>query len=113
MIKPQDLVIWYIYLLRNRQQKDQAWQWLKANFSRIREMFSENKDYADFVNLTGAVFYTDEDKEQFIEIFSPYKDDLAMKRIYQIGLNSISDKNSLHKKQSQLVRDKIDGLMPM
>lgn len=110
LIKPQDLVVWYIYMLRNREQKNQTWSWLKENFERIRQMFSENKDYADFVNYSAAVFYTDQDKQEFVKTFEKYKDDLAVKRIYEIGLNSINDKKDLYQKQSQSVRQKINSL---
>ncbi len=111
IIKPQDMFIWYIYLLRNRHQEAAAWSWLKDNFSQIRQTFYQRKGYIDFVNLTGSVFYSDDNKTQFVEAFAKYKDEPALKRTYQIALNSISDKNSLHKNQSQLVRDKIDDII--
>ncbi len=110
IVKPQDLVIWFIYMLRSREQKEQTWRWLKANFKRIRQMFSENKDYADFVNYSAAVFYTESGKQKFVELFDQYKDDLALARIYQIGLNSIDDKIKLHTNQSKIVREKVRGL---
>ena len=57
VIKNQDLSAWFVMILRNRQFKDLAWQWLKANFAKLRQTFSENKDYADFALYAGAVLH--------------------------------------------------------
>ncbi len=107
IIKAQDLGFWFVYLLRNRWQQDQTWDWLKANFDRLRKLFSENKDYAELVSYSGAILYSDKQQQEYIDAFKPYQNDLALTRIYQVGLNAIKDKNNLYKKHTLAVQNKL------
>lgn len=107
IIKNQDLSAWFVMILRNRQLKDLAWQWLKTNFTKLRQTFSENKDYADFARYAGAVLYTDQDLREFDELFKQYASDLAMTRTIEVGRNEIALRNQLFKRDAQAVADKL------
>lgn len=100
-VKNQDLAAWFVMILRNRQLKDLAWQWLQANFAQLRQTFSENKDYADFVRYAGAVLYTEQDLNEFEQLLTPYRDDLALTRTIEVGLSEIKLRHQLYQRDAQ------------
>lgn len=100
-VKNQDLAAWFVMILRNRQLKDLAWQWLKANFAQLRQTFSENKDYADFARYAGAILYTEQDLAEFEQLFEPYRDDLALTRTIEVGLSEIKLRHQLYQRDTQ------------
>ena len=110
VIKNQDLSAWFVMILRNRQFKDLAWQWLKANFVKLRQTFSENKDYADFARLSASVLFTDQDLNEYQQLFTPHQHDLAMTRIIEVGLNDIKLRNELFKRDAQAVKTKLKAM---
>ena len=69
----------------------------------MRQLFSENKDYADFVKYSGAVLFTDQDLTEYQELFMPYADDLAIKRDITVGINEITLRNRLFKTHAKSV----------
>ncbi|MDO4870842.1 MAG: M1 family metallopeptidase [Candidatus Saccharibacteria bacterium] len=110
LIKNQDLASWFLMILRNRQLKNLAWQWLKDNFTNLRQIFSENKDYADFARYAGSILYTDQELAEFKELFSPYYDDLAMTRTIKVGISEIKLRNKLFKSDADGVIKKLSLL---
>jgi membrane alanyl aminopeptidase len=101
VVKNQDLSAWFVMILRNRQLKNLAWQWLKANFAQLRQTFSENKDYADFARYAGAVLYTAQDLIEYEQLFTPYHDDLALARTIEVGLSEIKLRHQLYQRDAQ------------
>ena len=101
VVKNQDLSAWFVMILRNRQLKNLAWQWLKANFAQLRQTFSENKDYADFARYAGAVLYTAQDLVEYEQLFTPYRDDLALTRTIEVGLSEIELRHQLYQRDAQ------------
>ena len=101
IVKNQDLSAWFVMILRNRQLKNLAWQWLKDNFVQLRQTFSENKDYADFARYASAVLYTAQDLREYEQLFMPYRDDLALTRTIEVGLSEIKLRHQLYQRDAQ------------
>ncbi len=105
IVKTQDTIRWYIYLLRNRYVRDVAWQWLVDNWDWIIKQFGGSKSYDDFARYTATLFNSDQHLKQYCEFFEPKAGDPALKRAIKIGINEITSKSEWRKRDAQAVTD--------
>lgn len=74
IVRPQDHLHLYIYLLRNYYSREQALDWLLHNWDYVVKMTGE-KTIADYVCCTGRILQTPTEAEKFYQFFDPMKDD--------------------------------------
>ncbi len=43
IIRPQDASRWFVYLIRTRENRQIAWNWLKENWAWVKDTFGEIK----------------------------------------------------------------------
>lgn len=79
-IRRQDLMHWYVWLLRNRHSRGVAWQWLQDNWEWVEKEFSSDKSYGYFARFCGGVFSRQSELDEFNAFFSPKKSILALER---------------------------------
>lgn len=103
VVKTQDTIRWYIYLLRNRYVRDVAWQWLVDNWDWIIKQFGGSKSYDDFARYTATLFNSDQHLNQYCEFFEPKAGDPALKRAIKIGINEITAKSEWRKRDTRAV----------
>ena len=101
IVRPQDLLRWYIYLLRNLKTRDLTWQWLRNNWQWAEEIFGGDKSYNDFPRYTGSVLRTPEQMAEFEEFFSPLKSEPSLQRAIEMGEREIAARVEL------IARDKL------
>ena len=92
VVKPQDVSRWYIYLLRNRYAREDAWEWMTSHWQWIRETFGGDKSYDDFARYSASILPTHEWLKKYETFFTPFKGETALARAISIGLVEIKNK---------------------
>lgn len=93
VIRTQDTIRWYIYLLRNRYVRDIAWRWLRDNWNWVLDNFGGSKSYDDFARYSASVLNSTAHLQQYKAFFEPKADDPALKRAIKIGVNELQAKS--------------------
>lgn len=92
-VKPQDADRWLFYLLRNRYCRETAWQWMEDNWSGwIEDTYAKDKTYDYFPRYAASVCSTEAQKARYIAFFEPKKDQPALARNIEIGIEEISNR---------------------
>ena len=90
IIRPQDASRWFIYLMRNREARNQTWRWLQKNWDWIKETFSGDKSYDDFLRYTASSLLTRTELEEFITFTAPLRTEPALTRTIDLGITEIT-----------------------
>jgi aminopeptidase N len=91
-VRPQDLMRWIAYLLRNRYSRAASWKWLRTNWDWIKDTFEGDKSYDYFPRYAANAFNTHELLAEYREFFEPMQDDLALARNIVMGVEEIGNR---------------------
>ncbi len=95
LIRPQDTVHWYIYMLSNRLARAETWQWVRNNWPWIEKRFGSDKSYDYFVRYAGQLLMTRQQLEEYQAFFSPMRHDIALKRVIDMGITDLKSRVKL------------------
>ncbi|MDO4872153.1 MAG: M1 family metallopeptidase [bacterium] len=95
VVRAQDILSWYIRLLRNAKTRDLAWSWLRENWHWLEETFAGDKSYNDFPRYSGAVLRTEKHLAEFKTFFEPLKADPSLTRAIEMGAREIQSRVDL------------------
>ena len=104
IIRPQDASRWFVYLIRTRESRQIAWNWLKENWAWVEGTFGEDKSYDDFIRYAATALLTTDELDDFRQFFEPMMDIPALTRTIKLGITEISARVEL------IERDKTDVL---
>ena len=104
IIRPQDASRWFVYLIRTRENRQIAWNWLKENRAWVEDTFGEDKSYDDFIRYAATALLTPNELDDFRQFFEPMMDIPALTRTIKLGITEISARVEL------IERDKADVL---
>ena len=104
VIRPQDASRWFVYLIRTRENRQIAWNWLKENWAWVEDTFGEDKSYDDFIRYAATALLTTDELNDFRQFFEPMIDIPALTRTIKLGITEISARVEL------IERDKADVL---
>ena len=104
IIRPQDASRWFVYLIRTRENRQIAWNWLKENWAWVEGTFGEDKSYDDFIRYAATALLTTDELDDFRQFFEPMMDIPALTRTIKLGITEISARAEL------IERDKADVL---
>ena len=104
IIRPQDASRWFVYLIRTRENRQIAWNWLKENWAWVEDTFGEDKSYDDFIRYTATALLTPNELNDFQQFFEPMENIPALARTIKLGITEISARTEL------IERDKADVL---
>ena len=104
IIRPQDASRWFVYLIRTRENRQIAWNWLKENWAWVEDTFGEDKSYDDFIRYAATALLTPNELDDFRQFFEPMMDIPALTRTIKLGITEISARAEL------IERDKADVL---
>lgn len=110
IVRPQDVARWFVYLIRNRDGRVVAWQWLQDNWDWIEKTFSGDKSYDDFPRYAAGSLVTREELEEFRAFFTPMQEVPALARAITVGLSEIEGRVELIERDAQAVRDELAKL---
>jgi len=109
IVRPQDHLFLYIYLVRNYRSREQALDWLIKNWAYVEQLTGE-KSIEDYPRLTASVVRTETEAEKFYHFFDTKKNDPILKRTIYIAHAEIDSRLSLIKRQSPKVANKLKEL---
>ena len=104
VIRPQDASRWFVYLIRTRESRQIAWNWLKENWVWVEDTFGEDKSYDDFIRYAATALLTSNELDDFRQFFEPMENIPALTRTIKLGITEISARVEL------IERDKADVL---
>ena len=92
IVRPQDFMRWFVWLLRNRYARTAAWQWGRDNWHWMEKTFAGDKSYDAFPRYVAACLTTTEQLEEYKAFFNPLKDQIALRRNIELGILELSGK---------------------
>lgn len=95
VIKPQDLALWYSFLLDNDFSQLPAWTWARDNWDWIKATLGGDMSFDKFVIYPANVFKTRERLAEYKAFFEPQLDDMAISRAIAMGINQIEARLNL------------------
>ena len=90
IIRPQDASRWFIYLVRTRDSRAQAWRWLQDNWAWVEETFKGDKSYDDFLRYAASALLTRAELDEFTAFTAPLRDEPALTRTIDMGITEIT-----------------------
>jgi len=103
IIRPQDASRWFVYLIRTRESRQIAWNWLKENWAWVEGTFGEDKSYDDFIRYAATALLTTDELNDFQQFFEPMMDIPALTRAIKLGITEISARVELIKRDKEAV----------
>ena len=103
IIRPQDASRWFVYLIRTRESRQIAWNWLKENWTWVEGTFGEDKSYDDFIRYAATALLTPNELDDFRQFFEPMMDIPALARTIKLGITEISARVELIKRDKEAV----------
>ena len=103
VIRPQDASRWFVYLIRTRESRQIAWNWLKENWAWVEEKFGEDKSYDDFIRYAATALLNPNELDDFRQFFEPMENIPALTRTIKLGITEISARVELIKRDKEAV----------
>ena len=103
IIRPQDASRWFVYLIRTRENRQIAWNWLKENWAWVEEKFGEDKSYDDFIRYAATALLTTDELDDFRQFFEPMENIPALARTIKLGITEISARVELIERDKEAV----------
>jgi len=89
IVRPQDHMYLYIYLLRNQTTRKDAIKWLYQNWDYLEEM-TGGKSIEEYPRFLGGALRTKEELADFEDFFDPKSDDPRLSRTLILAKNEIN-----------------------
>ena len=103
IIRPQDASRWFVYLIRTRESRQIAWNWLKENWAWVEGTFGEDKSYDDFIRYAATALLTPNELDDFRQFFEPMENIPSLTRTIKLGITEISARVELIKRDKEAV----------
>lgn len=103
IVRTQDTIRWFVYLLRNRHSRDATWHWLKENWNWVEKTFGGSKSYDDFARYSASIFNTEEWLKRYTAFFSDKQADPTLKRTIAIGIKEIEARVAWRERDEQKI----------
>ena len=103
VIRPQDASRWFVYLIRTRESRQIAWNWLRENWAWVEDTFGEDKSYDDFIRYAATALLTTDELNDFRQFFEPMENIPALARTIKLGITEISARVELIKRDKEAV----------
>lgn len=104
-VRPHDVDHWLAYLMRNRQNQDQAWQWLRTEWGWIEQTFGGDKSYDSFPRYAASAFNTRDKLDEFKAFFGPLASQPLLTRNITMGIEELENRIAWIERDLAGVRD--------
>lgn len=105
IIRTQDVARWIVNLLRNKHAKDESWKWIQENWDWITKTFSGDKSYDDYPKYAANFLSTEKQLIEYQKLFNPLIKDPSLTRAIEMGINEISNRIKLIKRDKESVKE--------
>ena len=110
VVRPQDVLRWFIALIRTRDGRAPTWQWLQDNWQWITANFGGDKSYDYFPRFTATALMTRKELEQFRTFFTPMLSEPALTRVITLGISDITGRVELLERDTKAVHEALAKL---
>lgn len=114
VVRPQDVGRWFAYLMRGRDSRTQAWQWLVNNWQWITDTFGGDKSYDNFPYYSASALTQESQLRDYRDFFEPKKSDVSLTRAIAMGISEIEGRIALIERDGPAVRsalaDAVDSI---
>lgn len=110
IVRSQDVARWFVYLIRGRESRVQAWQWVRDNWTWIEQTFAGDKSFDDYPRYAASGLSTRAQLDEYKTFFNPLMDIPALKRVIAIGIGEIEGRVELIERDSEAVRSALRKL---
>lgn len=107
-IRPQDASRWFAYLVRNSDTRATSWNWLRNNWSWVKQTYDGDKSYDVFIRYTANALITRTELKDFKEYFTPMLDQPALSRTIELGIREIEGRVELIERDFEAVRGALE-----
>ena len=95
VIRTQDTIRWFIYLLRNRDSRQATWQWMQDNWQWIDNTFGSDKSYDYYPRYAASILNTRKQMESYRQFFEKHRSNPALTRTIDMGLLELDGRINL------------------
>lgn len=110
IVRPQDHIFLYIYLLRNYRTREKVLDWLISHWDYVKTLTGE-KSIEDYPRYVAGVLRTKDEAQKFYDFFDPLASNPILKRTIEIAHTEIDSRLALIKSQSADVAEKLQLLI--
>ena len=107
VVRPQDAARWFVYLIRGRESRDAAWQWIRDNWQWVEDTFSSDKSYDAYPRYSASALTMRAQLAEYIDFFTPKKDVVALTRSIEMGISEIEGRVDLIERDGPAVRESL------
>ncbi len=109
IIRPQDASRWFAYLIRTRDNRHIAWNWLKENWSWVKDTFGGDKSYDNFIRYAASALLTRDELNDFTKFTKPLRAEPALTRTIDLGIREIAGRVALIERDQAAVIDALSN----
>lgn len=107
VIKAQDVFRWFAYLIRGRESRSLAWQWIRDNWDWVEKTFGSDKSYDDFPRYSAGGLMTQTELDEYKAFFEPLISVPALTRSISIGISEIEGRIELIERDKAAVQQSL------
>lgn len=104
IVRPQDVFRWFVYLIRGKDSRDQAWQWIRDNWGWVEATFKGDKSYDDFPRYGASGLMTQKQLDEYKAFFGPMINVPALSRTITMGISEIEGRVELIERDKDAVQ---------
>ncbi len=104
-VRPQDLIRWFAYLLRNKYTREITWQWFTENWDWIMDAFAASKSYDYFPRYAANFMNTEAWLAEYQTFFTPMLNNPSLARTIKIGIKEIEARLAWRARDEQKIKD--------
>jgi aminopeptidase N len=108
-VRLHDVDTWVVMLLRNRYNRQLAWDWLRDNWQWIEKTFEGDKTYDSFPRYAASAFNTRKLYDEYRQFFDPLKSNVALTRNITLGIEELDSRVKWLERDIEAVRDFFAG----
>jgi aminopeptidase N len=110
LVRAQDATYWFVYLIRGRESRSAAWQWVRDNWTWVVDTYGTDKSYDDYPRYSAGALTTKQQLQEYIAFFEPKKDIPALRRVIEMGISEIEGRVELIERDKVAVRKALNNL---
>jgi aminopeptidase N len=103
IVRHQDAFRWFIWTIRNRYGREQAWQWMQDNWDWIDKTFGSDKSYDDYPRYSVNSLTTRRHLQEYRDFFTPKQSIPALARVISMGIGELEGRVELIERDKDAV----------
>lgn len=104
IVRPQDAARWFVYMIRGKESRVTAWQWIRDNWQWVIDTFGGDKSYDDYPRYAAGALTTSQQLTEYKDFFTPKMEIPALTRAITIGISEIEGRVELIERDKEAVQ---------